>query len=211
MKITSASTCHHRALLAAFLLLVAGSAYAQRRPNTTGLFLNVHLNATGIGYDEDALFELDFRDDTHSGGGAGVMIGYGFSPLLTLYLALNGSVIDSDDLRDEYTLAHVDAGVRFNLVSRSPLVPYLTAGLTFRQASFDLNPGEMDFNGGGVTVGGGLKYYLSPPVALDVGLVGTVGTFTEVDFGRAAFDIDDIGAASARLMIGLSVYPTRRR
>lgn len=191
--------------------LAGGRAEAQRAPNTTGLFLNAHLNASLIGYDRADLRTLGIIDDSHAGGGIGVMVGYGFSPLVTLYVALNGSVIDSYELRDPYTLAHVDLGLLFNFVSRSRAVPYLTGGVTFRQASFDDNPGEIDFNGGGITLGGGLKYYASPQLALDVGLVGTFGNFTEVDVGRTTFDIDEVDAASARLMLGLSFYPTRRR
>lgn len=193
------------------LVLVAGRAEAQRGPNTSGLFLNAHLSGTLIGYDENDLATLGVIDDSHGGGGIGVMVGYGFSPLITLYLGLNGSVVDGNQLRDEYILTHVDLGVLFNFVSRSRTVPYLTGGVTFRQASFDDYPDDIDFNGGGITVGGGLKYYASRQVAVDVGLVGTLGTFTEVDVGRATFDINEIDAGSARLMLGLSFYPTRRR
>lgn len=185
-------------------------AQAQRRSNTTGLFLNAHLSGNSASYDFDN-FDA-FADESDSGGGLGVQIGYGFSPLVTLYLGINGAAMDSDDVEDAYTLAHVDLGGQFNFQSgRSAAVPYATVALSARQVNFETDFGDVNFNGGGLTLGGGLKYFLSPKVALDVGLTGTFGTFTEIDFGDAAFDINEIDATSVRLALGLSFFPSPKR
>ena len=195
--------------LLALCLLMALPTQAQQRSNTTGLFLNAHLNGTAISYDNDNLFE----EGSHSGGGGGIQIGYGFTPLITIYLGLNGSSMSTDDIEDAYTLAHVDLGSQFNFMSgRSAAVPYGNIAFTFRQATLDFgNNAEVDFNGGGITLGGGLKYFLSEKIALDVSLLGTFGKFTEIDFGGAAFDIDEVDATSVRLGLGLSFFPLPRR
>jgi len=154
-----------------------------------------------------------FEDTSHSGGGGGIQIGYGFTPLITIYLGVNGSSMSTDDIEDAYTLAHVELGSQFNFQSgRSALVPYGDIAFTFRQATIDFGSNaEVDINGGGITLGGGLKYFLSPKFALDLNLLGTFGTFTEVDFGGVAFDIDEVDATSVRLGLGLSFFPSPRR
>jgi hypothetical protein len=73
--------------LAALFLLTAGSAQAQRS-QTRGLYLNAHLIAAGIGYDDEAF-------GTQSGGGLGVEVGYGVSRLVTLFLGVDGSVMSN--------------------------------------------------------------------------------------------------------------------
>ena len=196
------------ALLVALLFLTTGDAYAQRS-NTRGIFLNAHLNATTIGYDDD-----DFN--TQSGGGLGIQFGYGVSNLVTLFIGVDGSVMSSEDVDGSYALAHVDLGSQFNFGKpRSAVRPYGVIALTFRQATFDLEGGnqnvEIDFSGGGLTLGGGLKYFFSRAVALDVGLNLTFGEFTDVQVGGVTVqDALDLNATSGRFMVGLSWFPSRR-
>jgi opacity protein-like surface antigen len=196
--------------LLALCLLVALPAQAQRRSNTTGLFLNAHLSANSINYNfED--FDA-FEDESDTGGGLGLQIGYGFSPLVTLYLGLNGASMDSDDVEDAYTLAHVDLGTQLNFQSgRSAAVPYGLIALSGRAVTFETNAGDITFSGGGVTLGGGLKYFLSPTFALDLGITGTFGPFTSIEAGGVSVEIDDINASSIRLGLGLSFFPSPRR
>ena len=201
----------HRPLTAAcaFVLLIVLSAPAQAQSlsNTTGVYLNAHLSGTSITYDFD-----NAGEETNSGGGLGVQIGYGFSPLVTLFLGANGSGMETED-GDSYALSHVDVGVRFNFgAGRRQLVPYADLAATFRQATFEFENGtEIDVSGGGGTLGGGLAYFLSPTIALDLGLQLTFGTFSDVSVG--GIDINnqiDISAGSGRLALGLTWYPTRR-
>ena len=197
-------------VLAALLPIFATlDAHAQRRSNTRGIFLNAHLNATSISYDED---EFPNEDNTDAGGGLGVEIGYGVSPLVTIYLGLNGSAMETDDPDvDSYSLTHVDLGVLLNIgAGRSRAVPYVDLALTGRQVTFDFPNGNLEFRGAGVTLGGGLKYFLSPVLALDGGLGVTLGTFSEAESGIVTVQINDVSAVSARLAFGLSWYPMRR-
>ena len=202
--------CFSLALAAAVVALLfstADNAQAQRS-NTRGIFLNAHLNAASIGYDEDEF-------DTQTGGGLGVQIGYGVSNLITLFLGVDGSVMSNDDVEDSFTLTHVDLGAQFNLGKpRSAARPYGVIALTFRQATFEFdnaNAPEVDFSGGGLTLGGGLKYFLSRALALDVGLNLTFGQFSDVEVGGVTINNAlDINATSGRLAVGLSWFPSRR-
>ena len=202
--------CFSLALAATFvvlLFLTAGNAQAQRS-NTRGIFLNAHLNAASIGYDDDEF-------DTQTGGGLGVEFGYGVSNLVTLFVGVDGSVMSNEDVDDAFTLAHVDLGAQFNFGKpRSPARPYGVIALTFRQATFEFdnpNAPEVDFSGGGLTLGGGLKYFLARALALDVGLNLTFGEFTDVEVGGVTVNnVLDINATSGRLAVGLSWFPSRR-
>ena len=60
-------------------------------------------------------------------------------------------------------------------------------------------------------MGGGLKYFLSSPVALDVGVDLTFGTFSDVQSGGVVLqNVVDIDATSGRFSVGLSWYPSRQ-
>lgn len=207
MTRTFCSSLAMAACLVALLFVTAGNAHAQRS-NTRGIYLNAHLNAVSVGYDES-----DF--DTQTGGGLGVGIGYGVSNLVTLFLGVDGSVMSNEDVEDAFTLAHVDLGAQFNFGKpRSAARPYGVVAFTYREATFEFdnpNAPEVEFSGGGVTLGGGLKYFLSRAVALDFGLAFTFGQFTDVTVGGVTATLpDEVNATSGRLAVGLSFFPSRR-
>ena len=58
---------------------------------------------------------------------------------------------------------------------------------------------------------GGLKYFLSRLLALDVGVDLIFGKFSDVRVGGITVqNVLDVDAASGRLMVGLSWFPSRR-
>jgi hypothetical protein len=73
---------------------------------------------------------------------------------------------------------------------------------------------ELNIRGGGFTLGGGIKYFLSPGLSLDLGIDGTVGAFTIASLkgGGASIEVDiDLPATSGRLGFGLAWYPSAKR
>ena len=103
-----------RLSLFALALLAAPLASAQRgAPNTEGLFLQLALDGQALSYNED-----DFRD-ANDGAGLAVRVGYGFSPVVTLY-----GGVDND-----YTFAAGKVGARFNFNRGRALRPYLDVAL----------------------------------------------------------------------------------
>jgi hypothetical protein len=67
---------------------------------------------------------------------------------------------------------------------------------------------DVTYGGAGVSLGAGLLYFLSPTFALDTGLAFTPGSLMEREVGRTSEDVD-IALTSARIHVGLSVYPFR--
>lgn len=168
------------------------------RSNTRGLHLGASLNGSAQQVD---------GADTESGGGIGLRLGYGFSPLVTLYIASEGAWFSEH----EYALGHGDLGLRFNFASAdNKLRPYLDVAASGRAMQDEI----YQISGFGGTLGGGLQYFLSTPLALDLGLKWTFGSYTTVkerDSGTSVSADDGIDASSARFNIGLSWYPMVRR
>lgn len=194
-------------------LVAASSSFAQTAPkaktadvpavrsNTEKLFLQAHLNGTGLSVD---------GSDAESGSGFGIKIGYGFSPLFTLYAGLDGASMDGVGGTD-YGYGLFDIGGQFNFRSgANALVPYLDVALTGQAAVFDEAGEEVTFSGAGFTFGGGLKYFLSPVIALDASLTATVGSFTTVEYdGVSVSDEDGLDSSGSRFSLGVSWYPVR--
>ena len=183
-----------------------GARYVSPSSNTEGLFVQLALDGQALNFNED-----DF-DETDNGGGLAARVGYGFSPLFTLYGGLSGATIDGETngvINNEYTFAAGEIGARFNFNRGSDLRPYLDVALRGVSASDDES--DLEFRGGGVAFGGGLAYFVSPSVAIDGALRLGGGGFNEVDFGRLSADIDadDFGYGEGRLSLGLTFYPTR--
>lgn len=186
--------------LAALLVPAGASAQAGR----DGLSLSATVYAAQLSVDDGS------DESSDSGGGIGVEVAYGFTPRLAAFLALGGAAMEPEDGGEGYGLGTADLGLRFNLRPSSRLNPYLQAAVTGQVASFDV-PGtsaDLEARGGGLTLGGGLLYDLSPSVAFDVALDVTGGRFTELAFdGESTDNFDEIDSAIVRLGVGLVVKP----
>jgi hypothetical protein len=194
-----------RTTLLALALLAAGAASAQPA-NTSGLFVQLALDGQSLNFNED-----DF-DETDDGGGLALRAGYGVSRVVTLYLGASGARVDGETngvINDEYDWAAGEIGARFNLLPSARLVPYLDVALRGVAATYD--EADLEFRGGGIALGGGASYFVSPTVALDAALRIGGGGFEEVQLGGLSADIDpdDFGYGEGRLSLGVTFYPLR--
>jgi|JI7StandDraft_1071085.scaffolds.fasta_scaffold106230_2 hypothetical protein len=188
-------------------LSVASVAQAQRS-TTRGLSLGVVAQAISL--------EVE-NGEPSSGGGLGLRAGYGFNRIITGFIHLDGGEIDvpaGASLSGTWSLGHAELGARFHFAnSLRRVVPYLETSLgarvvTVKDAeSNGTGAGEVKFNGGALTVGGGVSTYVKPALALDVGVKFTGGTFTEVDLGTVALRSLDVEASSFRFGVGLTWWP----
>lgn len=202
-------TCRQGSLLLVVLLMgSAALAHAQAPSRTQKLFFSVGLEGTRIYFDEDDL------DTSDGGGGLGLQIGYGFTRTFSLYLGVSGAVMDGENngvIEDEYALGVGEIGTQLHFGGgRRALVPYLDFAFSGVSATYD-ERFELEFRGGAFSFGGGLRYFVSEPLALDVGLRASLGGFNEVELERIAVDIDedDFGFGLTRLALGLTWFPLR--
>jgi len=193
--------------LLAFLALSAQDAAGQES-TTRGLNLGLHLQGATLSVQDG---------DSDGGGGLGLRVGYGFNRIVTAYFEADGVAVDSegsDEIQGTWTLGHVDLGVRFHFANTlRSWVPYLDLAVGGRVASVkdvEINGeevGDIDFNGGSFSFGGGIYAYLSQTFALDVGLKISGGEFTEVDVGSLTLGDLDIDATSTRFKVGVVWWP----
>lgn len=198
--------------------------YSRYQPsNTEGFFLQGHLTAAGLEIED---FETD------GGGGFGLKVGYGLNPIVTLYAGIDVAVIEDldlpgfdlgrrfdDDFRfgdDEFGYFSLDLGTQLHFGSgRNKLVPYLDLALSYSGIAYEVDNGffsdeDVTISGGGASVGAGLKYFISPSVALDLSLTGTVAEYEDVTIDGEELHIPlELDASAARLGFGISWYPSR--
>ncbi|HEY7768572.1 outer membrane protein [Longimicrobium sp.] len=189
-------------------MLSAGSLDAQVSKNS-GFLLNLHVAGNTI----ETTLE-DMESDRESGGGLGLGIGYGFGETFALVINLDAASVRSDEEgedAEDLALAHFDIGGRLNFGStESALRPYVNAAFSgVAEGTTSENEDEnVTISGAGFTVGGGLQYFFSPRLALDAGLQGSFGKFTEIQVGDQSADIDDdVKFTTARLQLGVSFHP----
>jgi opacity protein-like surface antigen len=185
--------------LAATTLLAAGSA-AQPVPlvlsDPTGFHLAGYLSGSAIQYEDD--------NDTESGGGIALALGWGINRTVTIYLRGSAAEVDMAGLSDTYALAHVDLAARVHF--RGPeakVLPFVTAGVSARAAEIDLLGAPFSITGAGPTLGGGVAIFVNPSLAIDIGLTWTTGTFTEAEYRGVREEID-ISATSTRFEVGVA-------
>lgn len=169
------------------------------RSNPTGFVLGAHLNGTALDGD-------DF-DEVESGGGVGILVGYGFTRMVTVYLGADAASMDAPDMDDAYTFGQGDLGVRLHFGGPArAAVFYVDGAFTTWLARYDIAGSDMDATGTGFTLGGGLEYFFSPGFALDVGLKVTSGNFDEVSY-EGDTESMDLDATSTRFNLGVTWYP----
>ena len=97
-----------------------------------GLMFGVHaLAAPGVSISGE---DVSGSISTAFGPGAGLMIGYGITRALSVYVSLDAAKQNSStsEIEGSWGLAHGEIGVRANLSSNPLLAPYLTAALGSR-------------------------------------------------------------------------------
>jgi opacity protein-like surface antigen len=195
--------------LVAGAMLSAGSLGAQS--DNSGFMLNAHLTGNG-------LTGVGAEAETESGGGFGVALGYGFNDRIILYFNLDAAAIEYDEDEvdapdDSYDLLSGDLGVRVNFGNEGmKLRPYINAAFTgvaaVEEYEFVDEEVEQVLSGGGVTIGGGLQYFFSPSLALDLGLQATAGAFSQVIIDDEDEELDEgLAFTTSRLQLGVTWHP----
>jgi hypothetical protein len=162
---------------------------------------------------------LSYKDTEDVGSGFGLSLGYGFSDRFGMYLALDAAGMDgSAELpgiaSDEtYGAVHLELGGRYHFRPGSRLRPYGSLALSAIAMGYETESGsnvgdDIVYVGSGVSLGGGVLYFLSKRFALDAGLSVTQGNFWTQDIDGDATGVD-FSVVGARPHFGISFYPFR--
>src|SRR5262249_1118340 len=146
---------------------------------------------------------------TESGGGGGLVLGYGFSKRWSLYTDVSDAVMNATG-GGTYSLAHADLGARIHFRSGAhALVPFLQVGATGRAVSTTAGGTTYTGSGGGATVGAGFNAYFTRSAAVSAVASWSVGNFDKfqvdnVVFGRGGASVN---ALVARVHLGMVWFP----
>jgi hypothetical protein len=200
---------------AAFLVLVfvwaltptsAAAQYDDPRPEsyTNGLYVNGMTGLSTISYDGS--------DGVDPGLLFSGRIGYGFTDLFGLFIEFGlggyGSTQDVSETihPEDYGAGFFDLGAQFNFRSGKVWVPYAEVALNGFATADD---SENGLSGGGFTIGGGLKYYVTDAWALN-GRVQLGGhALDTVEIGGEQTNDVDLEASTTRFSFGLTWYVLR--
>lgn len=189
-------------------LLCGPSSVDAQESTTRGLSVGLHFGGASLSIESQ---------DRNDAGGGGLSIGYGINRNFTIFGQADAAQFDaqsSGEVVGDWTLAHVDLGVRYYFAnSLRRWVPYLQAALGFRSVSVKdpvvngTQRGEVEISGSGLSLGGGLDFYVSQSFALDLQLMWTGGEFNTIrvdNVSQTGFDFD---ATSGRFNLGVVWWP----
>ena len=146
-----------------------------------------------------------------SGRGAGLLLGYGFSPRWALYGVISAASINGER-SGTYSLAHVDIGTRVHfLAGTSRVVPFIQFGVSGRAESETIGTRTFTASGPGVAFGGGLNVHFIPAFALSAGVTWSVGDFSNYQVNNQNVSLDAVSATSARVHLGVIWFPGAAR
>jgi len=191
------------------------SAKRVETDRTSGFTLGIYtLAIPGLsitGQDVDGAFETDF------GQGLGVSVDYGFNRMFSAFASLDIAKQRTSDgtfPSGDLGLSHFEVGGRLNLRTGDPnTIPYLSASIGRRSLGAYVvddetgDSGDMDMSGYMVGVGGGIRHFFSPSLALDGGVELGYGSFNHLNTNGISGDWLVNSTTSIRLRAGLSWRP----
>jgi hypothetical protein len=190
------------------------SRSSDRGDRTTGFMVGVHtIAAPGV-----AISGEDVRDDFHTtlGGGAGAMLGYGFTPMLSGYVSVDVAKQGSgmSDLQGSFGLVHFEIGARVNVpIAKPRMLPFVSVAVGRRalgaHITDDANEEEYDaaFSGGMLALGGGVQYFASPSTTFETALELGTGSFGTLDIDGDRESVNVGRSSSIRLRAGIVWRP----
>jgi hypothetical protein len=194
-----------RLFLSLLLISQLGLATAQITPITEKFFLNFELNSQQITLDQN-------NNSADKGGGLGFRAGYGFTPTFSIYLGFSGArLTDSDNQNGSYRLAMAELGTRLHF-GKKLKSPTFYLDIAFQSAETRADEPDLSFSGGSLGLGGGLLVFVGQQLAIDLGLRGSAGNFSEFRIGKFSVNIDEenIRYGAGRLSVGITWFLMRK-
>jgi hypothetical protein len=173
---------------------------SMERSRTKGFFVGLGVEGNGIQTDVAG-------SSRETGGGGGLVLGYGFSKRWSLYADASGAQMNATG-GGTYSLAHADLGARVHFRSGAhSLVPFLQFGGTGRAVSVTSNGTTFTGSGGGATLGAGLNAYFTRSAALSSVVSWSVGNFNNFQVDNLVVGGYSVNASTARVHLGFVWFP----
>jgi len=177
------------------------SRSSMERSRSKGFFLGLGVEGSGIQTNVTG-------SSAESGGGGGLVLGYGFSKRWSLYTDVSDAVMKATG-GGTYSLAHADLGARVHFRGGAhSLVPFLQVGATGRAVSTTVGGTTYTGSGGGATLGAGLNAYFTRSAALSAVASWSVGNFDKFQMDNTVAGTGaSVNATTARVHLGMVWFP----
>ena len=177
------------------------SRSSMERSRSKGFFVGVGVEGSGIQTNVAG-------SSAESGGGGGLVLGYGFSKRWSLYTDVSDAVMTATG-GGTYSLAHADLGARVHFRGGAhALVPFLQVGATGRAVSTTVGGTTYTGSGGGATLGAGLNAYFTHSAALSAVASWSVGNFDKFQVDNTVVGTNaSVNATTARVHLGMVWFP----
>ena len=177
------------------------SRSSMERSRSKGFFVGVGVEGSGIQTNVAG-------SSAQSGGGGGLVLGYGFSKRWSLYTDVSDAVMTATG-GGTYSLAHADLGARVHFRGGAhALVPFLQVGATGRAVSTTVGGTTYTGSGGGATLGAGLNAYFTHSAALSAVASWSVGNFDKFQVDNTVVGTNaSVNATTARVHLGMVWFP----
>jgi hypothetical protein len=197
-----------RRILLVLLSLAAASGTAAAQSGG-GLTLNLHAFATpGFAIKGP---DIGGQIKTSLGPGIGAQVGYAFTDRYMLFVNVDLARLGaSADQSGHWGFGMVEIGGRMNFpTSNRRLSPYVAASFGGRGigAEVEGTGGDVKFGGLAFSGGGGLAYELSPSLALDGGVMLSLGKFGDYEDPFQEGDLSVDNTVTTRIRFGLNWRP----
>jgi hypothetical protein len=193
--------------IAALVSLVASRTVSGQsvKSHSSGFFVGLGVEGAGI------VTNVNGGSTNESGGGAGLELGYGFSPRWSLVGDASGATINAEG-GGTYTLSHVDLGARVHFrTGPNVVVPFIQFGLAGRDERQDVatlsGTHTVSADGGGIFFGVGMNAHFNPGWAFSGNVNWVVGNFTDAQVDNQSVGTGSVSATSARIHLGLVWFP----
>jgi opacity protein-like surface antigen len=161
----------------------------------------------------------DIADVESNGRGLGAELSYGFTANLEAFVGYNFSNFNLSNDWNVFRLEHYTLGVQYNFgASRQKVRPYLNGAIGSNNLKIAdifiqednivvFDDAEMILKGLSGNLGGGVLYFPIPQLAIEAGLVGRFGRFSNVLVNSSAYDAKQtLDFRFITFKIGVSYY-----
>jgi len=185
-------------------LLTPSAVVAQEHetPTTSGFAVGGHVTVATAGAGTTTVNGQPITPARASGLGGGLVVSYGLTDRLTVYL--NG---DGRESANDLHLSHADLGLQYFFSSGRRLRPHVDLAFAGLRAEFASESETLDARGSAWSFGGGALYFLHPRLALDATILQTAGGLDQFRNGDHVRGAGEVDVNSTRFNIGVRWYP----
>jgi hypothetical protein len=174
------------------------STAAETIEDEKGFYLGLRFAGSSLHIEEDPDADFYIKD---GGGGLHFDIGYRFNPTFMLELSFGGATHSTSDPAIDARLEEVQIFGYYRFSPEKTFRPYLKGGFGGYGFYVDAGSSSWRVKGGGVTLGGGFRFFFSPHFSLGLDLTHNIIGYDSAEIALEGFsyewEIDEDGSSTS--------------